>query len=340
VFGLSVSESELSQKNLTNMNTESTETRKDNRTLIYGLLVAALLGTWGYIIYDKSKTNEKVSTLSSQNATITTERDEVRDLYNSSLTRLDSLMGENQNLADSIEGQNTEVGRLKTEIRKILANKNATAADLAKARKMIGDLNGRIETLAVEVERLKGENEVLVTTNQQITAEKQVVEENLSLTTREKDSINSALAETRDIASTMKVSNIAIVPINDKGSGKEKATTTAKRVDKLRITFDLDPNRLAGTGDKELYVSITGPDGKPISLASSGSGTFQTREEGEKFFTSKVNVQYDNTRKTPVSFDWHQDQAFQTGNYKIEVYHNGFKIGEGTRELKKGGLFN
>ena len=322
------------------MNTESTETRKDNRTLIYGLLVAALLGTWGYVIYDKSKTNEKVSTLSSQNATITTERDEVRDLYNSSLTRLDSLMGENQNLADSIEGQNTEVGRLKTEIRKILANKNATAADLSKARKMIGELNGRIETLAAEVDRLKGENEVLVTTNQQITAEKQVVEENLTVTTREKDSINSALSETRDIASTMHVSNIAVVPINDKGSGKEKATTTAKRVDKLRITFDLDPNRLAPTGDKELYVSITGPDGKPISLASSGSGTFQSREEGEKFFTSKVNVQYDNTRKVPVSFDWHQDQPFQTGSYKIEVYHNGFKIGEGTRELKKGGLFS
>ena len=28
-----------------------------------------------------------------------------------------------------------------------------------------------------------------------------------------------------------------------------------------------------------------------------------------------------------------------TGNYKIEIYHNGFKIGEGIRSLKKGGLF-
>ena len=26
-------------------------------------------------------------------------------------------------------------------------------------------------------------------------------------------------------------------------------------------------------------------------------------------------------------------------NYKIEIYHNGFKIGEGVRSLKKGGLF-
>jgi hypothetical protein len=111
--------------------TESKENRKDNRTLIYGILVAALLCTWGYIIYDKNKTSQQVSTLSSQNTMITSERDEVRELYNSSLSRLDSLMGENQNLVDSVEGRNTEVGKLKTQIRKILSDKNATAADLS-----------------------------------------------------------------------------------------------------------------------------------------------------------------------------------------------------------------
>jgi len=318
---------------------EQTETRKDNRTLIYGILIAALLGTWGYIIYDKNKTSEKVSTLSSQNTMITSERDEVRDLYNSSLSRLDSLMGENQNLADSVEGRNSEITKMKNEIRKILANKNATSADLARARKMITELNGKVETLAAEVDKLTGENKELTSTNERITVEKQQVEQNLSLTTAQKDSIANALTETRDIASTLKVSGITITPLNDKGGGKEKETTKAKKVDKLRISFDLDQNRLAPAGEKELYVSITGPDGKPISVPGSGSGTFTSREEGEKFFTSKVNVQYENTHKVPVSFDWKQDAPFQTGDYKIEVYHNGFKIGEGVRTLKKGGLF-
>ena len=43
------------------------------------------------------------------------------------------------------------------------------------------------------------------------------------------------------------------------------------------------------------------------------------------------------TRKT-VSIPIRQ-KDFQTGDYKIEVYNNGFKIGEGVRTLKKGGLF-
>lgn len=321
------------------MITEQNETRKDNRTLIYGILVAALLGTWGYIIYDKNKTGEQISTLSSQNTTVTTERDEVRELYNSSLSRLDSLMGENQNLVDSVEGRNTEVGRLKTEIRKILSDKNATASDLTRARKMINELNGKVGELAAQVEKLTGENQELTATNERITVEKQQVEQNLSLTQAQKDSINNALTETRDIASTLHVSGINITPLNDKSGGKEKETSNAKKVDRLRISFDLDQNRLAPAGEKELYVAITGPDGKPIAVSGGTSGTFTSREEGEKPYTSKVNVQYENTRKIPVSFDFKQDNSFQTGDYKIEVYHNGFKIGEGVRTLKKGGLF-
>ena len=44
-------------------------------------------------------------------------------------------------------------------------------------------------------------------------------------------------------------------------------------------------------------------------------------------------------KASQVSFDWKQAAAFQMGNYKIEIYNNGFKIGEGVTSLKKGGLF-
>ena len=313
--------------------------KRVNPTLIYGLLVAALLVTWGYLIYDKSQTKEQVTTLTTQNATITSEKDEVRDLYNSSLSRLDSLMGENQTLNTNLEGTNKEINTLKSDIRKIISNKNATAADLAKARKMIGDLNGRIENLAAEVDKLKGENEQLVSTNQKITVEKQQVEQTLVTTNSEKDAIKKSLDETSDIASTLHVSNINITALNEKGGGSEKETTTAKKVDKLRISFDLDQNRLAPNGEKELYVSITAPDGTPVSIPGGGSGKFTTREDGEKNYSAKVTAQYDNTKRIPVSFDWRQDKPFQTGDYRIVVYHNGFKIGEGVRSLKKGGLF-
>ncbi|MBC7652006.1 MAG: hypothetical protein H7101_09665, partial [Deinococcales bacterium] len=120
-------------------------------------------------------------------------------------------------------------------------------------------------------------------------------------------------------------------------SGKEKETTTAKRADLLRFSFDLDENRLAPSGNKEIFIAVIGPDGNAISKGA----TFTTREAGEKTYTEKVDVMYEQGKRKPVSFDWKQDGTnYQTGDYKIQIYHNGFKIGEGTKTLKKGGLFS
>lgn len=315
--------------------TTKTPATNNKTTIIYSVLAAALLGTWGYIIYDKNKVKEQVTTLTTQNTMVTNERDQVRDLYNSSLARLDSLMGENQTMSDNLASRDSEIARLRTEIRKVVNNKNATAADLARARQMIKELNGKIEGLAAEVDRLQGENQQLVATNQQITQEKQKVESDLVATQTEKQNIQKTLDETADIASTLKASNISIYALNERSSGKEKETASAKRADKLRITFDLDENRLAKSGEKEIFITVTAPDGSAIATNTS----FATREEGQKPYTSKVTVPYETGKRTPVSFDWKADKNFQTGNYKIEIYHNGFKIGEGVRSLKKGGIF-
>ena len=82
---------------------------------------------------------------------------------------------------------------------------------------------------------------------------------------------------------------------------------------------------------------VTAPDGKVISTENV-CGTFTTREEGDKTFTSKITLNYEQGKRQNVQLPLLQDK-FQTGDYKIQVYHNGFKIGEGVRTLKKGGLF-
>lgn len=315
--------------------TQSPTRKKDNRNLVYTGLAAALMLTWGYIIYDKNKTSEQVTKLTSQNAIVTSERDQVRELYNGALARLDSLMGENQLIADSLDTRNAEISRLRAEIRKLVNDKNATAADLARARQLIAELNSRIENMAMLVKRLEGENQQLTATNRQLSAEKQQVEANLAAAQTEKQAIQRSLDETVDLASTLSASNINIFALNEKGNGKEKETSSARRADKLRITFDLDENRIAKPGEKDIYIAVTAPDGTTMS----NNNTFNTRDNEEKLYTAKVTVQYDNSRKTPVSFDWRSEKGFQTGNYKIEIYHNGFKIGEGVRSLKKGGLF-
>ncbi len=318
---------------------QSTE-QKDNRKLIYGILIVALIGTWAYIFYDKSKTRESVAQLQTKIVTVDSARNSIQQDFLVVSAKADSLTQNNIQLQGNLADKSSAIQKLKSDIGNILKKKNASDAELAQAKQMIGDLNGKVDGLFTEIEKLKGENKQLTADNQQLGTEKtqlitdkQGLEQNLSTTKTEK----KQLEEKVDVATTLHASGIGISALKLKSSGKEKETTTAKRADLIRISFNLDENRITPTGTKDIYVVVTSPEG---SVISDGTSSFVTREEGSKTFTSKVSVNYEQGKVIPVSFDWKQADRFKEGDYKIEIYNNGFKIGQGVKTLKKGGLFS
>jgi predicted nuclease with TOPRIM domain len=284
-------------------------------------------------LYDKNKSGERIAQQQTQITTLDSSKTEIQREFDNALARLDSVTGSNNNLQGQLADRQKDIDSKKAEIRKILNDKNASQAQLAKARKMITDLNDKISSLEADVARLTGENQELTATNTSLKEEKTVLETNLQTTTTEKEE----LSKTVDVASTFSASNISITPFNEKKNGKEKSTTTAKRVDKLVVAFDVE-NRIAKSGPADMYIIVTGPDGKVISDPSMGSSVLNTRTDGDKTFTTKVAIDYTQGSRKTVSYAL-RNKDFQTGDYKIEIYHNGFKIGEGVRSLKKGGLF-
>jgi hypothetical protein len=306
---------------------------RNNKNLVIGLLAAGLLGTWGYVLWDKNKSGEKLQLTQTQSNSYMSQRDSIKMLYDDAEMRLDSITGANNSLQGEKTALQKDIDARKAEIRKILNDKNATASQLAKARKMIADLNDKISGLEVEVTRLTGENQELNVVNTTLKQEKTDLEQNLQTTITEKEE----LANTVDVASTFSASNISITAVNEKNNGKEKATTTAKKVDKLVVAFDVE-NRIAKSGPTDMYIVVTGPNGQVISDPALNSATLTTRTDGDRPFTTMVPIEYQQGTRKNIQFPIRQAD-FQTGDYKIEVYHNGFKIGEGVRSLKKGGLF-
>ncbi|MBS1948015.1 MAG: hypothetical protein JST47_09640 [Bacteroidetes bacterium] len=316
---------------------QSQPPKKDYKNLIIGLLAAGFLGTWGYLLYNNNKQEQIHQTDQTQIAKVTDEKGQVQKAFDDALVRLDSLTGDNNKLKGQLSDANADISKKKAEIRTILNKKNATAAELSRAKQLISELNNKISDLEKQVQDLTNQNTQLTADKAQLTQDKEKLTQDLQTTTVAKQDLEKKV----DIASTLNATNIAITPVHEKKNGKEKVTTTAKRVDKLLISFDVN-NRIAQSGQTDVYVCITGPDGKEISVAALGSGTFTTREEGDKPFTAKVPVDIEAGKTKSVQFAWKQQQGteFQKGMYKIEIYHNGFKIGEGSRELKKGGLFS
>jgi hypothetical protein len=309
------------------------KSNKGGRNAIIAILAVALLGTWAYVLINKENNKKEIEQTQTQVTSYMSQRDSLKAMYDEAEMRLDSITGANNSLQGDKSELQKQIDANKAEIKRILNDKNATAADLKRAQGMIANLNNQIAGLEAEVARLTGENQELTASNTVLTQEKADLTQNLESTTTQKEE----LERTVDVASTFSASNIQIKAVNEKRSGKEKTTTTAKRVDKLVVSFDVE-NRIAKSGPADMYIIVTAPDGKVITDAALGSASFATRTEGDKSFTTRIPVEYEQGTRKPLQFPIRQTD-FQTGDYRIEIYHNGFKIGEGVRSLKKGGLF-
>ncbi len=323
----------MSNTNMPVATPETTPVKKNYKNAIIAALSVALVSTGGYMAYQKNQSTGTINQQKTELATLSTEKSELQSSFDASLARLDSMETVTTGLKSELNDKNTEIANAKKEIRQILNKKEATASELKKAKNLIASLNSKISGMEEEIARLTKDNQILGEEKQALIAENGKINQELT-STRE---IKQQLEKKVDVASTLHASNINITPLNVRRNGKEKESSVAKRVDKMLVSFDVD-NRIIQNGSTDLYVLVIGPDGQPVT-AQGEAGTFNTREEGAKPYTAKVPVEMETSKTKNVAFSF-EPSKFQKGEYKIQIYQNGFLIGQGTRQLKKGGLFS
>lgn len=300
---------------------------KGNRGLLYVILIVALAGTWGYLLWDKSQHNQKESQLLVQVASTDSSRASLQRDFDAANAQIDELSSENTHMDSLVKSKDQELSSLRGRITQILGDKNATQAQLNQARDLIAQLNGNIEQYKQEVERLEGEKIVLTT-------QRDSIKRSLDTATQ----VNSELSQKVDLGSVLHASNIQIRAVHLRPNGKEVITNRAKRADRLQITFDLDENRITPSGPKDLYVCITAPDGTPLAVEALGSGRFTLADGTEKLYTAMKSIPYTTGKKSSVNIQWKQNSTFSPGTYKVEIYQGGYLIGQGDVLMKKGGF--
>jgi hypothetical protein len=301
------------------------ERPRGGKGLIYGILIAALLGTWGYLIWDKSKTMQQKQQLQTQVITIDSSKSAVQEQFQAALAQLDMLKTANDSL---MRTKDRQVADLRARITHILGQQHTSAADLAQARSLVAQLQGQLDGYREEIERLQGEKLVLAT-------QRDSIKRNYDTATAK----NQQLTEKVSLGSVLHASDFHITPIHLKRNGKQVETSKANRADLMRITFDVDQNRISPPGPKTLYVCITAPNGSPLAVEALGSGRFTLADCTEKLYTAQKTINYNNGGDTTITVDWKQNADFKPGKYKVEIYERGYLIGQGDVSMKKGGLF-
>ena len=298
---------------------QASQPRKN--TMIYWIVIAVLLATCIYMFLGKRKATEQNEQTTAQLVVSDSSRKSVENDYNAALARLDQLTTKNVQMDSMVNVKDGEIAKLKEQIGKIMHDKNATAGQLAQAKELINKLNSTVKGYEERIAQLEQDNSKLTNVNATITKERDsTVTQNIAL---------------KQLGSVLHASNIRMVPIHQKKSGKETTTVKARKVDLMKITFDIDENRIADNGTKDIYIRIVGPNGNMISNAASGSGVTSLADGKSLNFTVMKQIPLEKGKPVnDVSMNWHQDGDYLPGNYAIEIYNQGYLIGKGSVSLK------
>ena len=113
----------------------------------FEILIVALLSTWAYIFYDKSQTKETIGQLETRITNVDSARNAIQQEFLEVSAKADSLTQNNIQLQGALADRGSEIQKLKGSISNILKRKNASDTELAQAKQMISELNGKIDGL-------------------------------------------------------------------------------------------------------------------------------------------------------------------------------------------------
>jgi len=303
--------------------------------LLSTAIIIALMGTLGYTIWDNSKIKDSLQEKDAAYSMMMVEKDTLQSLLNDASMRYDLLKTVNIKRDSTISNQEMEITKIRSLIQNLLTVVHISQTEHSELRILIASLNTNIEGYKTQIETATEQN------NQQVAAQ-------LALANEEKIKEEKAMekilppAEEKlvEAGSTFYATNFVNNGLVESRNGKAKKTKTARKVDMMHISFDLEENHSTTSGPKEIYVTITSPDGSPLTIQAYGSGKFTAKDGKEKAFTKKIDINYIHGQDQKISFDWKQQSKFENGQYKIEVFNNAYKIGEGVCSFKKSGVFD
>lgn len=288
---------------------------------ILSLIFFALSCVLGYQLYNQKAKTEVVY---KEKETVTTDYNNVKEELSEVQKAYEGLQTNNKELQDQLDARKAELADLQEKLEKAKGNEyeiSKLKRELRTIRDLIKSYLRDIDSLNILNQGLKAENQKV---NEDLSKEKSRNEE---LSTEKKK-----LSETVELGSKLKANSIRIEGIKSKSGGdKESVVTKAKRADKIKTCFVLGENPIAKKESKQVFVKITGPDGKVLAR-NLDDDVFVVN--GEKLnYSAKKEVNYDG-RDKDVCIYFTTNDEFIPGKYKVEIYCDGGLSGSGSIELR------
>lgn len=301
--------------------------RKSN-VVFYAIVILLLAGVFGYQFYLIMKDREIID----QNEQLIAEKSDDLDRVS---VKLDSMrISLDQKLQELIrlKGDTTSIAKLKREIERDLLRskqKNKASMELISILEdKVAIYEDRLIKKDQEIEDLKYKFNLASEEN---TALKNTMVEKEEKIQKQVEEINTYRQKV-EIAKKLKAESIRVTMIDAKGREKDEEDFKAKKISRLKISFRIADNPIADKSSREVYMRITGPEGGIMADPSTGGGSFQI-EGRESPYTSRLSFLFDNV-DAPPPFVWEKGSAFSTGTYTVELFTDGYRLGQANFKVK------
>ncbi len=318
----------------------STAQSKQNFTAIAITVIIALLGLNAYQWYVNSKLSGVNQVQETEMMELQKVQAELDQDYQAALESLEEMRGDNAQLNALIDSQKSELKTQKDKINNLIWTKK----ELEKAKTELKSLNANVAKYLADIQQLREENKILSDNNSQLTlrveeeikAKDEIIQAKNALS-EEKENLsktNAALGTKVDMANAIKINFMEVKGYEIKDDGKLKEKSKAKDVEMLRVCFLTETNMVTGSGQKKFYIRIINPQGETIAIEDSGSGVLTNKLDNSQVrYTTSGEITYKN-EDTNACIDWTLSEKLMKGDYKIEMFNNGFLVGKGQFKLK------
>lgn len=305
----------------------------NNTSKIALVVLAVLTAVFGVLYYRSNQLTKEQATNIEERAT---ELANTRVKLDSIATQLDNKISEIKALGGQVadlEALKLKLERDKSSLKK--ANHETVESYMAKIKEydiILAQKDGDIVELKKQNGVLTENNQVLATQNQSLNTENsglKTVNKSLNDTISDVAAKNKELARKVSIGAALKVQNIRVLAVNAKGKETERAKLGGKKIDKLKIVFNLASNPITKLENKIIYVRILDGEGSTLSDEAVGSGKVNQGGKEVPFTISQV-VNYSNDNQEVIVLYSRGGAVYKPGKYTIEMFSEGFSIGNGS----------
>jgi hypothetical protein len=304
-----------------NIEDQVIKTRKNSAKIYFFFIaITLLIATNLYYVLEYKSLGKKVELLSSEKYQLQAEVDRIE-------AELDRITQDNPIISQSLMGNQVEARAQIANLRFRLTSGEVTSQEIEVVRFEIQNLRYLVDEYNVNIEKLKKENLKLTSERDKLKISVSSANKQLSQLTEE----NTELQGKVETASGLKISGININALQLRSRERERIETRAKKVDVLRIDFDLVENPLAKKGAHEVFLRIIDPSGNLLTI---DNGTFEANGRNMQY-TFKTSINFSNDGKK-YSIDWQPTETlnFQKGVYTVVLYADAFTMGRGSITLK------